>query len=60
MSPERMSLHSQISNNALKTYKEWSYSASLIFDGDTTISAFGKVINGKQHSRHVEASSNQK
>jgi len=59
-SPKKMSLHFQISNNALKTYKEWSYLANLTFDGVTTIFVFKKVTNGKQHSRHIKASLNQK
>jgi len=60
MSPEKMSPHFQILNNVLKTYKEWSYSANLTFDGDTTTSVFEKAINGKRHSKHVKAFLNQK
>ena len=60
MSPKKMSLHSQTSNNALKIYKEWSYSANLTFDGATTIFVSRKVTNGKQHSKHIKVSLNQK
>jgi len=52
--PEKSLPHSQISNNVSKTCKEWNYSASSTSTGVTTTSAYGKAINGKPHSRHVE------
>jgi len=50
----------QISNNASKTCKEWNYSASSTSAGATTTSVYGKAINGKPHSKHVEDYSNPK
>jgi len=47
-------------NNVLKTCKEWNYSASLTSAGVTTTSAYGKAINGKPHSKHIEDYSNPK
>jgi len=60
LSPEKMSHPYQTLPNASKIYKEWNYSVNSTYDGDITIFTLEKRINGKEHSKHVEASSNQK
>ena len=46
--------------NASKTYKGWNYSANSIYDGGTITSALEKKTNGRGHSKHNKAFSNQK
>jgi len=60
LSLEKMSPPYQTLPNVSRTYKGWNYSVNSIYNGDTITSASKKKTNGKEHSKRVEAYSNQK